>query len=267
MTTRTEPVESTAAAVDADGVDDDRHDHEVLPRIGPDGLRIAWVIIVAGVPTGFFVAGVGSRLAMFALRLTSPDSIRGVESDDGFTMGVFTMSGTSNLLFLGAVVGVIGACAYLLVRPWLIGPQWFRRVTVALASGAVVGQMLVHADGVDFTLLEPTWFAVGLFVALPAIFAWSIAVTLDHALRIAPPRSRFARYVVPAFLLIVFPPLIVIVALMVTPAVFAFVALGTTDEVRRLRSRRTYGLVIRSVWLFVAALGAFALAADVRSLT
>jgi hypothetical protein len=248
-------------------VDTDGADPEIKTRFVPAVLRLTWVIVVAGIPTGYFVAGVGSRLAMLALRVTSPDSIRGVESDDGFTMGVVTLSGTSNLLFLGAVTGVIGAGVYLLVRPWLIGPSWFRRVTVALASGAVVGSMLVHADGVDFTLLEPTWFAIALFVMLPALFAWSIGVAVDWALRVSPPRTRIARFGVPAFLLIVFPPLIVIMALFVVPIVFALVVIGSTDEVRQLRSRRTYGLVVRSSWLFVAVLGAVALANDVRSLT
>ncbi len=236
-------------------------------RVLPDVLRVAWVVVVAGIPTGCLVAGVGSRLAMLALRLTSPDSIRGVESDDGFTMGVVTLSGTASLMFLGALVGVIGACAYLLVRPWLIGPRWFRRVTVGLASGAVVGSMLVHADGVDFTLLEPTWFAIALFVLLPMVFAVAISIAVEWGLRVAPPRTVIARYVVPAFLLIVFAPLIVIVALMVIPGVVAFVALGTTDEVQRLRATPTYGLIVRGAWLLVAVAGAAALVGDVRAIS
>lgn len=58
------------------------------------------------------VVGVGSRLAMFVLRLTSPDNAHGVVNDDGFVIGQVTLSGTYNLLNLGAAVGVIGA-----VRP------------------------------------------------------------------------------------------------------------------------------------------------------
>ncbi len=101
-----------------------------------------WVLIVAGIPTGVLVAGVGSRLAMLVLRLTSPNSVVGVTSDDGFEIGRFTLGGTYNLLMLGAVVGVIGAAAYRAARPWLLGPAWFRRLTVAAGSGAVVGSAL-----------------------------------------------------------------------------------------------------------------------------
>jgi hypothetical protein len=71
-----------------------------------------WVVVMAGIPTGVVVAGVGSRLAMLLLRLTSSSSVGGVSSDDGFEIGRFTLGGTYNLLLLGAAVGVIGAVAY-----------------------------------------------------------------------------------------------------------------------------------------------------------
>jgi hypothetical protein len=79
------------------------------------------VIVVAGISVGVVVGGVGSRVAMLVLRLTSPDHVRGVTSDDGFTIGRVTLSGTYNLLLLGAAVGIIGAAAYRVVAPWLIG--------------------------------------------------------------------------------------------------------------------------------------------------
>ena len=139
-----------------------------------------WVLIVAGIPTGVLVAGVGSRLAMLVLRLTSPDEVVGVTSDDGFEIGRFTLGGTFNLLMLGATVGVIGAAAYRAVAPWLLGPTWFRRCTVAAGTGAVVGSMLIHAGGIDFRVLTPTWLAVGLFVALPALFGAVIGVVVDR---------------------------------------------------------------------------------------
>ena len=92
----------------------------------------------------------------------------GIQSDDDFTIGRFTLSGTYNLLVLGAAFGVIGAAVYQWVRPWLIGPQWFRYVTVGLACGAVVGSMLIHADGIDFRALTPTWLAIA-SVRRPAV--------------------------------------------------------------------------------------------------
>ena len=124
---------------------------------------------------------------MFILRITSPSTVRGVESDDGFTIGTVTLGGTYNLLLIGAVVGVIGACAYTLVAPWLIGPLWFRRLTTGAAAAVVAGSMLVHADGIDFNLLKPKWLAIGLFVALPGVFGVLIGASVDA---VSPNRIR-----------------------------------------------------------------------------
>lgn len=229
--------------------------HQVSERL--------WVLIVAGIPTGVLVAGAGGRLAMFLLRLSSPDSVVGVTSDDGFEIGRFTLGGTYNLLMLGAVVGVIGAAAYRAVRPWLLGPTWFRRCSVAAASGAVVGSMLIHADGIDFRLLKPSWFAVGLFVALPAVFGGVIAVVVDRVSARAPSRG-WRPWVPPALLVTAFPLTIVVVAV-------ATVVLGIWVPVRHavasiggLPGPAVVG--IRAVWLLLALSGLVALVNDVGAL-
>ncbi len=225
------------------------------------------VLVVAGIATGVVVAGVGSRLAMFLLRLTSPDRVIGVTSDDGFIIGRFTLSGTYNLLHLGAVVGVIGAGAYWLVAPWLIGPNWFRRLTVAAGSGAVVGSMLVHADGIDFTLLEPTWLAIGLFVALPAVFGAVLAVTVD---RVARPGSWTSRGRIRPALPLVAVALFPISAF---PTVLVAVMLGFASFVTDLdytrvgpRWRMAGGLTVRAIWLALAGAGLMGLVGDIRAI-
>ncbi|MDA3037958.1 MAG: hypothetical protein O3C27_00275 [Actinomycetota bacterium] len=232
--------------------------------IGGEVLRRLWVLVVAGIPTGVIVAGLGSRLAMLALRLTSPDAVRGVTSDDGFEIGRFTLGGSYNLLLLGAFVGVIGAAAYLSVAPWLLGPGWFRRCTVGAAAGAVVGSMLVHDSGIDFHVLKPLWLAVGLFVALPALFGLAIGLAVDRLERRGPPRGHL-RWIVPAALLAAFPPVIPIVLL-------AAVALAVWVPVRRLfvgmGDLPLVGAVaIRAGWLAIAVLGLVALVRDIRALT
>ena len=42
------------------------------------------------------------------------------------------------------------------------------------------GSILVHADGIDYRLLKPTWFAIALFVALPALFGGLIGPVVDR---------------------------------------------------------------------------------------
>ena len=223
-----------------------------------------WVILVAGIPTGVIVAGVGSRLAMFVLRLTSPDNVRGVTSDDGFEIGVFTFGGTYSLLILGAFVGVIGAVAYQAVAPWLLGPRPLRLFTVAAASGAVVGSMLVHEDGIDFHFLKPLWLAIGLFVVLPAAFGAAIAVAVEWiAERPVPLGHR--RWVIPVLLVVAFPfviPIVVVMAVIVALWVSIRRASPPSARVPTL-----VGLVIRLGWAGAALLGIVALVRDVQAQT
>jgi hypothetical protein len=221
------------------------------------------VIVVAGIAVGVVVGGVGSRAAMLVLRLTSPDHVRGVTSDDGFTIGRVTLSGTYNLLLLGAAVGIIGAAAYRVVAPWLIGPRWFRYLTTGAASGAVVGSMLLHSDGIDFTLLKPTWLAIALFIALPAVFGTLVGIAVD---RVAATGSRSAagrrRWVVPALLLVCFPPTIVL-ALVAGAVLTVWVALQSTGVTAQARGSLAVGLVVRGAWLAIALAGLLALLHDI----
>ena len=48
----------------------------------------------------------------------------------------------------------------------MIGPRWFQVLSISLGPAVVVGALLVHPEGVDFTLLRPRWLAIALFVAI-----------------------------------------------------------------------------------------------------
>lgn len=225
------------------------------------------VLIVAGIATGVIVVGIGSRLAMLLLRVTSPERVNGLQSDDDFTIGKVTLAGTYNLMLLGALVGLIGFAVYRLVRPWLVGPQWFRRLTMALASGAVAGSMLVHADGIDFTVLKPTWLAIGLFVALPALFAVAIGVTVDSVSR---PESWTARgrwrWLLPIVVVACFPVMVLFLAFALVP-VGIWALARDADLPSEIRSVRWLPNVVRAAWLSIAVAGLVSLLGDVNSLT
>lgn len=224
------------------------------------------VLIVAGIATGVLVVGLGSRLAMLLLRLTSPDQVHGVTSDDGFIIGRVTLGGTYNLVQLGAVVGLIGAGAYRLVAPWLIGPMWFRRLTTGAASAAVVGSMLLHSDGVDFTLLKPTWLAIGVFVALPGVFGIVIGVAVDRCGR---PDSWTAtahrRWAVPILLMICVPATVLVVPFLAV-AVTACVMAQQSARLSTIRVSTAYGMGVRFVWLSIATVGLIAVVRDARAI-
>lgn len=229
-----------------------------------EGMR---ALILGGIPAGALLVGVGSRLAMLLLRVTSPDRVRGVTSDDGFVIGRVTLAGTYNLLQLGAGVGIIGAAAYLMVAPWLIGPNWFRRATTGLASAAVVGSMLVHADGIDFTLLQPTWLAIGLFVALPGLFGTLIGPAVDAVGRVDSWTDRGRRrWLLPLLAAACFPA-IVPVLLVASVILGAWVLVTDMALLKKARRAPAYALTVRSLWLLVAVVGLVALIDDITAIS
>jgi hypothetical protein len=140
-------------------------------------LRRAWLAGAAGGVAGLLIGGIGGRLAMFILRLTSDDSVRGIESDDGFTIGRFSFE-TAFLLAVTTALGAIAAVMYIGVRPAL--PARWRRAMWATLSGAIGGAAIVQTDGVDFTLLEPTTLAIAMFIAIPATGGWLMAYFIDR---------------------------------------------------------------------------------------
>jgi hypothetical protein len=236
-----------------------------LSTFWADVLGTVRLIVTAGVSCGAIVIGVGSRLSMLLLRVTTGQAVHGVQSDDDFRIGQVTLAGTYSLVGLGAIVGVIGAATYLLVRTWLIGPLWLRRTTTGAASAVVAGAMLVHDDGIDFHLLTPTWLAIGLFVALPGLFGVAISATVDRLDR--PVDVRTWRFWWPPLLAVAcFPPLLFAVPFVLAAVVVVTVA-SRSGAWRQLRAQWGVRLVVRSGWMGMALLGLLALVNDIVAIT
>jgi hypothetical protein len=138
---------------------------------------------VAGLLAGLSIGGVGGRIAMLVLRLTSDSSLHGRLTDDGFTIGVVS-SGTLFLLGATAVLGAAGGALYLLVRSWFPTPA--RPWLFGTLAGLVGGSAVIRPGGIDFTLLEPLWLAVVMFVALPAAYGFAVSVLAERLLERAP---------------------------------------------------------------------------------
>ena len=134
-------------------------------------MRVRYVLtaLPVAIATGVLCVGGLSRLAMSLLASRNPQA-HGRTTDDGFEMGVVTLSGSANLAVVGVAVGVVGWLTYLVARPLLFGPAWFRWFCLSIPPGVVAASLVVHPDGVDFTVLEPLWLTVGLFVAVPATY-------------------------------------------------------------------------------------------------
>jgi hypothetical protein len=236
-----------------------------VPTYVQELLELLRISVVAGVTVGILVIGLGSRLAMFVLRVTSPDYVVGMESDDGFEIGRITLSGSYQLLTLGAAVGVIGALGYVAVAPWLIGPDWFRRVTVGLTAGALVGSLVIVPGGIDFTLLEPTWLAVALFVGLPIVSGILLTLAVDL---VATPDSWTGHgrtaWLLPVVLLALVPP----AARVLAPVV---VIVAVLLPLRRLLlptllGSRVERLAVRGAFLVIPVLSFMALGQDLAEL-
>jgi hypothetical protein len=226
------------------------------------------VTVLAGGVLGLVVGGLGGRLGMLLLRATSPETVRGIESDDGFVIGRVTLFGTVGLLALCTAIGIIGGFAYRLVAPALIGPPWLHQLTAALGAGAVVGSMLVHADGVDFTLLEPTWFAIAVFIAIPVGFGATIGPALDRWDQTDAwvNRGRWRRWLLPIAVVAVIPVFVPVV-LIAGVVMVAWDGADGVPGIHRVRSSPLLMNVLRAVWVLVAGLGLAFLVNDIAAIT
>ncbi len=153
------------------------------------GGRIA-TIVLAGLGLGIVVGGMGGRLAMYVLARRNP-AATGRVSDDGFVMGQITLSGTLNLLVVGAVLGAIGGLVYAGARHLMFGPPWWRTLSVALGAGLPVGAIIVHPDGIDFHVLQPVELSVALFVLIPAVYGVALMRVVEGSF--PPPVSSWRR--------------------------------------------------------------------------
>ncbi|MBW3661803.1 MAG: hypothetical protein KY469_01785 [Actinobacteria bacterium] len=142
-------------------------------------VRAASAAVAAGTLLGFVVIGWGSRLAMMLLAKLNPE-VTGRISDDGFRMGQFTLGDTMGLVLFSTILGAVGGLLYLAIRPLRMGPSWFQHAALFVGPSVVVGSMLVHTDGIDFRVLHPAWFAIALFVALPGVYALSVALLAER---------------------------------------------------------------------------------------
>lgn len=144
----------------------------------PAARRLS-AITAAGALLGVLVGGVGGRLAMLLLARVNP-AATGMKTDDSFTIGQFTVSGSANLLIAGLLLGLLGSAFYAALRGLMIGPRWFQVLSISTGPAVVVGTLLVHTDGVDFTVLEPLWLTVGLFVLIPGVFVAALTLLAER---------------------------------------------------------------------------------------
>jgi hypothetical protein len=103
---------------------------------------------LAGVISGFLVAGVLGRIAMRVAGFTARPELIGVETSNGNRVGEITIAGTLALaLFVGVVAGIVGGVLYASAEPWLRSRPW---------KGPIFGAALLLGFG--FTVITPNNF-------------------------------------------------------------------------------------------------------------
>jgi hypothetical protein len=127
----------------------------------------------------------------------------------------------------------------------------------------VVGSIVVRPEGVDFTRLEPTWLAVGLFVAVPAACAAGVGVVFERLARSDITLTR-VRLVGAVALAVAFP--MSLLALALCAAALTYCAVFRHAFEGRLARRPGVRLVVQASWLCVGVLGLAALLRDIGRL-
>jgi hypothetical protein len=151
-----------------------------------DAAAVTWWVLVgaaSGAIAGALVGGVGGRLAMLLLRLTSPDAVTGVISDDGFEIGVVSLD-TVQLVLAMALLGAINGILYAALRGAI--PRRLRLPLWSVFAAILGGANIVHEDGVDFTFVEPAALAIALFVLLPGAAAAVVVLLVERWSHVEP---------------------------------------------------------------------------------
>lgn len=153
--------------------------HERLehgPRLAKQLAIVALLGAAAGGATGLL-----GRLAMRVLAVTSPQIAQRRLTDDLARVGDVTLHGTAFVVLLCAVLGAAVAVMYLMIRLTLPTATAPRIVGFALLTGVVGGSIIVHDEpSFDYTVLQPTWLAVNLFVLVPAAYGAMAAGLIER---------------------------------------------------------------------------------------
>lgn len=220
-------------------------------------VRLLSSTVVIGAVAGAVIGGLGGRLAMRILFLTTGDEVKGVTSDDGFEIGRFTFANSLGLVVVCTVLGVIAAMLYLLTQPFVARLGRGAVPAMAVFYGIVGGALMVNPDGVDFTALDPAALAIVLFVGICAGFGAAVSALVNRAEAHARDSSRSWWLVGPPLVVLLFPPLLLLTL------VTSLVQTGDrTTRVWRAVSGGAYAIMTG-----VFALSAVNLASDAAALT
>jgi hypothetical protein len=166
--------------------------------------------------TGVLVGGLGGRLFMRVSGAIAPRFVQGASTEAGNRVGEITFDGTLGLVvFVGIIVGIVGAVLYVVMRPWLRWAGPLRGLVfgvVLFAVGSATSDVL-NPDNQDFFILGNELLNVvmimALFLGYGVVIEWMFARLAGRL----PPnderadRARFFYVLITGFGLVVGVPL------------------------------------------------------------
>jgi hypothetical protein len=141
---------------------------------------------------GVLVLGFGGRLMMRVLAATSADEAQGRFTDAEEIVGRPTLGGTIGfVLFVGIAGGIVGMAMFAVLRPLLPNRSIFAGLIGGAIGAGLLGRPtgLIDPDNHDFTILSPSWLAVGLCIGLMVTFGMLLATLCDALAPRWPPPS------------------------------------------------------------------------------
>lgn len=220
--------------------------------------------MVGGWVCGLLIAGVLGRLVMRIVASESSPSVQGMLTDDQEPVGEITFGGSLVLGLTGASAGAVAALGYLLALRVLPTSTPIRSAVFAIFGAVVGGALFVHSyDSFDYSRLDPVWFSVGSFVALPALFGLVLPTVVDTLT--APDGWVIAKA----------PMALVVIGAVLFSGPFIFVSVpafvlallvASVPVLQRVWSSRFTTIVGVAVLIALMVLGALDLAVDISSI-
>jgi hypothetical protein len=140
-------------------------------------------------------------------------------------------------------------------------PARGRALLWGLVGAAVVGSQVVNTEGIDFNVLEPVWFAIAGFVALPGLAAFAIASAVERCAGIDPWRCSpwYAVLLVPSLPGVLATPVFLLGGALT-------IAVGRVPVLRRLPGRVVPRVLALGVVAAMIAVGSVDLTRDAAEL-
>ncbi|HEU4488473.1 MAG TPA: hypothetical protein VFS38_04215 [Actinomycetota bacterium] len=151
-----------------------------IKEFGTGFLRSMAVGVLPGAAAGLVAGGVGSRLAMRVMAVTSSATVQGTETEFGATVGEITFEGTLFLLIAGAGLGGAGGLLFMAIRGLLPWKGWAAGFAFGLLLLATFGRLIIDPDNFDFDVLDPAALAVAMFGAIFVVYGLLLVPLLDR---------------------------------------------------------------------------------------